>query len=430
ARTVALQAGFERVISFDMGGTSTDVALLDGRLPQTQDSYVGGLPVRLPSIDIHTVGAGGGSLARLDAGGALRVGPQSAGADPGPACYGRGEQPTVTDANVLLGRLRPDAFLGGAMVLDVARAEAALQPLATGLGLHLAETAQGVIRVANAAMERAIRAISVERGSDPRAFVLVAFGGAGPLHAAYLAEALGMRQVLIPRYPGVLSALGMLAADVTRDSVQFLAMPLAALDPAMLTEQVRRMAQQQGYADLRRDAGEGASLVARFTLDLRYRGQSHEINTPLLTFEQPLPDMEQWALPAATLTETTERFHSLHRQYSGHAMPDRPIETVALRLKLVASLPRIVAELTARDAPQTAPASVPTPQPVATVQAALARDDATLHPTAIYEREHLTIGTRISGPAIVVQFDTTTVIPPRWQATSVAQGHLLLKPED
>ncbi len=418
ALSVARQAGFTRIISLDMGGTSTDVALCDGALPQTSASAVGGMPVRLPSIDIHTVGAGGGSLARSDAGGALRVGPQSAGADPGPACYGRGTLPTVTDANLLLGRLRADAFLGGTMALDSERAVAALTPLAEALKLDLAATALGVLRVANAAMERAIRTISVERGKDPRDYVLVAFGGAGPLHAAYLAAALGMRKVLVPRYPGVLSALGMLNADITRDYVQFLSQPLAQVDRDALATHMQQML-AQGRADLRHDAGATAELRAEFALDLRYVGQSHEIRTPLLT--SILAETPNLALDSALLREVAGRFHELHQQLSGHAMRDRPVEIVALRLKMIAPTAEISAPL------EQLPSAPPVPR---IVQATLDPQQAQMHPTALYERSALRPGDAFSGPAIVVQLDTTTIVPPGWHAQVDTFAHLLLSQDD
>ena len=217
ARTVAAVAGLERVISFDAGGTSTDVSLIDGAIPIAPETTIGDVPVRLSVIDIHTVGAGGGSIAHVDTGGGLRVGPDSAGATPGPACYGVGSDVTVTDAHLLLGRLDPGYFLGGRMRLDVNRARHAAASLARQLGLSVEELAEGIIRVANASMLRAIRVVSLERGHDPRRFALVAFGGAGGMHAADLAAELGIRTVLVPRHAGVLSALGMLAADVIRD---------------------------------------------------------------------------------------------------------------------------------------------------------------------------------------------------------------------
>lgn len=428
---VARQVGLARIISFDMGGTSTDVALCDGELPQTNASNVGDMPVRLPSIAIHTVGAGGGSLARLDAGGALRVGPQSAGADPGPACYGRGDQPTVTDANLLLGRLRTESFLGGAMTLDVARAESALTPLANDLGMDVATVALGIVRIANAAMERAIRAISVERGKDPRHYVLVAFGGAGPLHAAYLAAALGMQQVLVPRYPGVLSALGMLMADITRDYVQFLAHPLDSLSPEVLTQHMQRMA-TQGWEDLHHDASDALNIRADFTLDLRYTGQSHEISTPLTTWTQTADHAAVLAVDRALLQAVAERFHALHQQQSGHALPAHPVEVVALRLKMISSIePDPWETIAATDNDRTSiaatsAAETPSSTTPVTIQAALDPQSAEMQPARLYERSSLQCGDTIDGPAIVTQLDATTVIPPGWSAEVVPHGHLLL----
>lgn len=419
ARFVAQQAGFERIISFDMGGTSTDVALCDGRLPQTTESSVGGLPVRFPAIDIHTVGAGGGSLARRDMGGMLRVGPQSAGADPGPACYGKGLLPTVTDANLFLGRLQPDRFLGGTMHLDGARAELSLSALAQQLDLDVRSTALGIVQVANAAMERAIRTISVERGIDPRDFVLVAFGGAGPLHAAYLAESLGIRAVLIPRYPGVLSALGMLTANLTRDYVCALGMPLANLPPDTLYAHMLRLAEQAEVESAQDTSSHEPSLLrAEFTLDLRYVGQSHEINTPLAVWEALLPSLPD-------LATTTSRFHQLHQQYSGHALPDHPVEAVTLRLKCIREQNQTGATLRNNTTVPPRPAEHPL-CPCAHVQAALATDSSDLLDTAIYERELLCSGDHVLGPAIVVQYDTTCSIPPGWQGIVDRYGNLLL----
>ncbi len=416
ARAVAQQAGFERIISFDMGGTSTDVALCDGKLPQTTESSVGGCPVRFPSIAIHTVGAGGGSLARMDAGGALRVGPQSAGAAPGPACYGRGTLPTVTDANLLLGRLRADDFLGGDMVLDRARAEAAIATLAHELALDTAATALGIVQIANAAMERAIRTISVERGIDPRDFTLVGFGGAGPLHAAYLAEALGMARVLLPRYPGVLSALGMLTADITRDYVDALATPLQSLSPTTLLAHMTALA-QQATRDMAHDKGGGTmtapDVQAQFTLDLRYVGQSHEIATPLMVWEAMAP-------AAPDLEPAAQRFHQLHAQQSGHALPHHPIEAVALRLKAV----RVRERMRWEGEDHGAEAVAPTPPVI--VSAALSAETTQPVGTAIYRRETLRPGDTLTAPAIVVQFDSTCVIPPGWSAQVDAHGNLLL----
>jgi N-methylhydantoinase A len=472
ARFVADQAGHARIISFDMGGTSTDVALCDGELPRSSESRVGGLPVRLPSLDIHTVGAGGGSIARVDAGGALRVGPASAGADPGPACYGRGVLPTVTDANLLLGRLQPDAFLGGRMALDMGRAHAALARLAGALGVpdgeprpapgrggHTADgspavgndadhttsrhalcadrsssveqAAQGVVRVANAAMERAIRAISVERGYDPRDFTLVAFGGAGPLHAAYLADALGMRRVLVPRYPGVLSALGMLAADVTYEASRALLAPLDTLDSAALAAQMDELA-AAGLAALAADGEPPEHCRVDFALDLRYAGQAFELSVPLeldgghrTTDERRPGHLEARSplvfRPASDMRATlAARFHALHERRYGHAMPERPIEAVLLRARAVAA--RSAAALaTGADLPPR-----PGPPPATPIRAAL--DEGPAAPALRYQRDDLRPGDRIAGPAVIVQLDATTAVPPGWRAEVDDALNLLLTP--
>src|SRR5207302_3937631 len=273
AGRVARLAGFEDAIAFDMGGTSTDVCLLPGGAAErVGERLVGGLPIRLPTLDLHTVGAGGGSLVRRDAGGAIRVGPESAGADPGPACYGRGGGATVTDANLLLGRL--PAELPGGLVLDSDAAERALHGISP----------EDAIEVVNAEMLRALRVVSVERGHDPRDFALVAFGGAGPLHACALAEELGIEAVLVPEAAGVLSALGLVASDERRDTVRAYLCPLG-------------------------DAGE---LPEEGEADLRYRGQSFELRVPLQ------PD-----LAAA--------FHRAHGERYGYADPEREIELVAVR---------------------------------------------------------------------------------------------------
>lgn len=415
AYTVAQRAGFTRIITFDMGGTSTDVALINGALPLTSESHVGGLPVRLPSLDIHTVGAGGGSIARVDAGGALRVGPQSAGADPGPACYGRGTLPTVTDANLLLGRLQADHFLGGRMTLDVERARAAFMALARDLfGTQNPgdeqRAALGVVRVANALMERAIRAISVERGDDPRDCALVAFGGAGPLHAAHLADALGIRTVLAPRYPGVLSALGMIAADVTRESSRALLITLDMLDLATLAAHIAALA-DEALAALAADGEDPHGCRIECFLDLRYVGQSYELSTPL---------PETWASSPMPLIELAEQFHALHERRYGHAMRERRIEAVTLRVRAVS--PRRTIDI----APEGLPPRTISLTPRAVVQAALTGDTATLEPAPLYERDDLRPDDTIDGPAIIAQFDATTIVPPGWRVVVDADLNLLM----
>ena len=278
---VAALAGFSEIITFDMGGTSTDVSLLPGRIQETPEHVVAGLPLRLPMIDIHTVGAGGGSLARLDDGGALRVGPQSAGAEPGPVCYGRGGvTPTVTDANVALGRLPVQDFLGGRMALDGTAAARAMESLGRAMRSDGRRAALGVIRVANATMERAIRTISVERGFDPRRFTLVAFGGAGPLHACEMAETLDIGAVFVPRYPGILCALGLLVADLTHDLSRTL---LAPLDDGGVERMAKAFAPllNDGVAAMAAHGVPTRRIWLEMTADMRYSGQSFEISVPV-----------------------------------------------------------------------------------------------------------------------------------------------------
>ena len=316
AAYVASAAGFEHSISFDMGGTSTDVALIDGGVTETTDGTIGGHPTKLPMIDIHTVGAGGGSIAWFDSGGALRVGPLSAGADPGPAAYGRGgAEPTVTDANVVLGRLIPEVFLGGGMVLDRDAALTAVAEIAERLGSTVEEAALGIVRVANANMEAAIRVISVERGHDPRLFTLVAFGGAGPLHACELAGALRIPRVLVPSTPGVLSALGMLTADVLKDYVQ--TVMVSSGEASGKVEPVFAELEQRGRDDLRREGIEPERVVIERYLDLRYVGQSYELLVPY----------------DGDLDEVITRFHQAHDRRFGYSDPGERVQVVNVRLK-------------------------------------------------------------------------------------------------
>jgi N-methylhydantoinase A len=390
-----LETNAPRLMTLDMGGTSTDVALCDGAVPRTAEHAMAGLPLRLPAVDIHTVGAGGGSIARVDAGGSLRVGPASAGATPGPACYGKGgTRPTVTDAHLVLGRLHPDHFLGGSTALDPEAARRALETLADPLHTSVEAAARGVLRVANATMERALRRVSVERGHDPREHVLMPFGGAGPLHACALARALGIQRILVPPTPGVLSALGLLMADVVHDAAQSILQPAAALrdDPAPL------IATADALATSLRDAlPDDEALTFDAEIDARYIGQSYELTVPL-----GMP------ITGERVADAAVRFHEAHRQRYGHAMPDEPVEVVTLRLRgtrpgATIDLPR---------APRT--------------EASLKAARLGTHPiwfdaeaptqTPCYDRAALHHGHRFDGPAAIYQYDTTMVIPEGWHA--------------
>jgi len=295
---VARLAGFRRALTFDMGGTSTDVALAGREARLSTEARIDGFPVRVPMLDIHTAGAGGGSIACIDAGGSLRVGPESAGASPGPACYGEGDLPTVTDAHVVLGRIAADQLVGGALRIDPARAERALARLGKPV-----EVAAAVIRVANSNMERAIRAVSVERGEDPRDYPLVAFGGCGGLHACQMAEELGIRTVIVPRMAGALSALGMLLADRTRDY------SVGALGASDFEARFRRL-EKQAAKDMR------GARIARFA-DIRYAGQSYELTIP-------------W----------NNSFHKAHQRVYGYSDPTRPTQIVTLRVRATLAVER------------------------------------------------------------------------------------------
>src|SRR5204863_1155406 len=299
ATAVAAAGGFTRVLGFDMGGTSTDVSLSEGRPRLTTEASVDSFPIRIPVLDIHTVGAGGGSAARIDEGGWLRVGPGPAGADPGPACYGRGDRATVTDAHVVLGRIAEAQFLGGEMRIDVARAEAAVDRIARQISLSRIAAAEGILRVANANMERAIRVVSVERGHDPRDFALVAFGGCGGLHACEIAVELGIRAVVVPQMAGALSALGMLLADRVRD---YSASALGVRDIELRFRELERKAR----ADM------PGCRIER-SADIRYAGQSYELNVPWRDF--------------------VRGFHAEHEKVYGYADPARSVEVVTVRVK-------------------------------------------------------------------------------------------------
>ncbi|MDP2956230.1 MAG: hydantoinase/oxoprolinase family protein, partial [Longimicrobiales bacterium] len=397
-------AGHTDLITLDMGGTSTDVSLFPGRIKETTSSTVEGYPISVPMIEIHTVGAGGGSIARVDAGGALRVGPQSAGADPGPACYGVGDQVTVTDANLVLGRLQAEHFLGGRMKLDASRSQRFLAELAARMGADVERAALGIIRVVNSNMERAVRNISLERGYDPRQFTLLPFGGAGPMHACDLARELGIPRVLVPPYPGILSALGAAIADIVKDYSQTVMLPGKSLRREALDEAFARL-EAQARGELSDESIPTDGLLARRALDVRYVGQSYE-----LTVDFPNGRTD----PASAIARA---FHRAHRQRFGYADPKEPMEVVNLRLKMVA------------------PVAKPAPQPEA-----FAREDARealigrsrvvfqdgAADTPLYLRERLRCGNRIAGPALALQMDSTVVIPPGWSAVADAYRNLIL----
>lgn len=413
ASTLAKLSGFDRIITFDMGGTSSDVALIDGAASTTSEAEVAGLPVRVPILDIHTVGAGGGSLARFDAGGALRVGPESAGADPGPICYGKGERPTVTDANLLLGRLPADKFLGGDFRLDLPRTREITQRWlqAQGSSLSLEEFAAGMVRVVNANMEKAIRVVSIERGYDPRQFALVAFGGAGGIHACELAHALRIPTVIVPAYPGALSALGILMSDVVKDhsrTVLLRSRKLPKDDLARLFTELRESID----VELEREGWQGRIVYER-SCDLRYRGQGFELNL-------------------AYGNDLMERFHQEHKRRYGYDSLDREVEIVTVRLRgRVASaekMPKFKAEGPASLSKTSSKASMSKNGFEPSTAMVLFQGKKTK--AQILPREALREGKRYQGPAIITEYSATTVVPPGFGFVRDKAGNIVIKVAD
>lgn len=395
AGAVAKAAGFERLLTFDMGGTSTDVALIDGEVELSSEGRLGPWPVAVPMLDIHTIGAGGGSIASIDAGGALTVGPESAGAAPGPACYGRGgAAATVTDANVVLGRLPAHAALGGSLALDVDAAATAVSTLAEQLGLDLMTTAHGILDVANEHMAQALRVMSIERGRDPRTLVLCCFGGAGGLHLCDLAEALGMQQAMVPSFAGVLSALGMLVARPERQLVKSVRAELATLQPRDL-QAIRDDLMAAGREELEQEGVNTAELEEETFLELRYRGQAFALTLPYID--------QREAIEAA--------FHHDHRQRYGHAL-GTPVEVVNVRIRLRAAGERLALPELAGGAPD---------RPLKRVEV-FGLGSA----VPVYERNTLRRGQHISGPALVTETTATSLITEGWHAEVDGAGNLLL----
>jgi N-methylhydantoinase A len=436
AFSLAQNAGFDRIITLDMGGTSTDVALCPGRILERDETLVGELPVRGPTVDVVSVGAGGGSIARLDAGGALRVGPESAGAHPGPACYGEGTEPTVTDAHVVLGRIAPKGFLGGRMATHPQLSFEAMARIAKPFGGDAHGAAEAVLRVANVNMERALRIVSLERGYVTRDFTLVAFGGAGPLHACDLAETLRIQRVLIPPHPGVLSALGMAMAPIVKDlsaSVMLMIevergvvgashprsekmsrqsysvsqreeVPTKMDDsPLRVLARKRDELEQRGRKELESDGFGLEGLAVQVFLDMRYAGQSYELAIP-----------SESIVPADFLPA----FHAAHHARFGHSDPSRAVEVVNIRVKLL--LPGIAKRSRKGESGKRMA------KPAAASNQREVWFEGKPEVTSVYDRSDLLPGLRFQGPAVVTQMDSTTAVPPGWQGDVDEMGNLIL----
>ena len=407
---IAAQTGESNTISVDMGGTSFDVCLsYKGEIRRTQDSEIERLPIKVPMVDIHTLGAGGGSIAWIDPGGAMRVGPRSAGADPGPACYAQGGvDATVTDANLLLGRLGPGSLLGGHMQLDVGMARTAIEKfIAEPLGIDVEEAAEGIIRVVNAGMIKGIRVVSVAKGYDPREFTLVTFGGAGPLHGAELAAEMDIPSVLVPIAPGVTSAMGLLMADLRHDLVRTVLLSSVDATSDFLSE-VYADLEKTALGQMHREGVQWKEVSLIRTADVRYLGQGYELEVPVLN--GPLSDVE--------LDTVYSSFHDAHTQAYGYASPESRLELVNLRVTALTKLPQPrleQAELTGEPNPARA---LREPRDVIFYNRPL--------PSAVYSRANLIPGDILDGPAIVEQLDSTTVIWPDQKATIDQYGNILL----
>ncbi len=402
------------LITFDVGGTSADIGLIvNGQFAEAtaRDTWIGGYPVMAPMIDIHSIGAGGGSIAHLDAGEAFRVGPLSAGAEPGPAAYNRGGTlPTVTDANVVLGRLQPGNFLGGEMSLDAGAAREAVSELAESLGMSIEAAADGVLTIINSNMANAIRSRTVQKGHDPREFSLVAFGGAGPLHGVDVARDLGIPEVIIPPYPGITSAAGLLTTDLKYDAIRTEFQVSSNADGVRLTRDFETM--QVGLVDqFKADGLEAGAVTYQRSGDLRYVGQGYELRVPVA--DGPVDD--------ASLANIFKAFENIHTAEYGHVFEDNPIEIVNIRVTGVGQMPKI---------------ELPTQSPGGKLDDALLEEaqcyfrldgEQQIMATPLYERDKLPVDQTFKGPAIVLQKDTTTVIPPGAKATAQAGGNLLIE---
>ena len=407
----ALSAATERqnAITFDMGGTSCDISvILDGEPEAAFESQVEGYPIMAPMVRINYLGAGGGSIAQIIGERSLRVGPESAGADPGPACYGQGgELPTVTDANLILGRLDPRAALAGGIDLDSDLAAAAIKShIADRLDMSVKEAALGIVEIACVKMAYAIREVTIEQGLDPREFTLISFGGAGPMHTPFIASMVGIRQVIVPWSPGTLCGWGMLNTDLRHDVAQVVDYGGRQLDQSELADMFDRL-ESQGRAALIEQGVEAASLTTNRAIDMRYKGQEHTLTIPLA--EGPIND--------DALTELSAQFNQMHERKYAHASPDEPVEFVNIRVEAVGHLdkpglykPRGVSSNGANAASETR-------------NVTFKEGDL---PTAIYQRDHLAPGARIDGPAIVTEVGSTTLAPPAFALTVDEYGNLII----
>ncbi len=401
---IARRSGIQQLISLDMGGTSCDISAIDGGVVVRSDNDVGGMPLRVPSVDVKTIGAGGGSVAWIDNAGVLHVGPQSAGADPGPAAYNLGGMDaTVTDANLVIGRLNPYYFLGGRVELSMKHAKKAMNRLAKEVGMSVEETALGIIKISSFNMMQAIREVTIERGYDPREYVLVPFGGAGPTQAVDIAEALGIHKILVPPYPGITSALGLLCTDLRVDLMQTVLLHEETDSERMLIDTLENLT-AEATANLEAQGAAPESIITEWRIDMRYSGQSHEITISVPFRETNLLEFSR------------ERFESRHESMYGYRIKNRDVEWVTARVVAFSrwsTLPDLVHPTT-------------TPQEPASMRELILPDTSEVD-INIYRREHIAVDQVIEGPAIIEQVDTTTYVGPNWTAKQQRDGTLMMK---
>lgn len=409
AADISQKVGFENVLTFDMGGTSSDVGIIVDAQPQiVEGTTVNGVyPLQTPTVDIHTIGAGGGSIGWKDTGGALKVGPKSAGAHPGPACYGKGgKEPTVTDANLFLGRLAPEHFLGGDLKVYPEKSKEALQKLADELDLDIERVALGILSVADANMVGALRVVSSQRGHDPRDFALIAFGGAGPLHATSLARELGIKNIIIPATPGVLCAHGLLLSDIRHDLTHTEILMIDEANPLVIEENLVQL-EKRGTDRLQEDGIKVQDAILNRSLDLRYKGQEYYLNVPF-----------SGTLTNDTLKKAEADFHKIHKSTYGHSAATEPVEIVNLRVSAIGEIERNMdSELNnptsnQKDAEQSRQVYFEYHEWVA---------------TPVYERDCLELGKEIVGPAIINQMDSTVVVEPNQTFKTDQQGNLIIR---
>jgi N-methylhydantoinase A/oxoprolinase/acetone carboxylase beta subunit len=401
---VAKSAGFDKIVTFDMGGTSSDVSLIDGKIQRTSENKIGEFPMRLPIIDINTVGAGGGSIAYVDKGGSLRVGPKSAGADPGPACYGKGKSPTVTDANLVLGRLSAEHFLGGNMKIFPERSYASVEKLGKIINKSIPETAAGIIKIANSNMSKAIRVISIERGIDVRKFALFSFGGAGGMHAAEIALGLQIPIIIIPKNAGVLSSLGLLLADSTKDYSKSVLKTLDDHPAGIELDKEFNKVERKAISEMQKEGFSKQNIDLNRFLDLRYYGQSFEITVP---YKENYDFLHQ--------------FHKSHERLYSYSHPGRPIEIVNIRLKATGKTERIKLKKKKREKNDSE-------------NAVIKKHKIYYHGkdkvSSVYDRSLLKPGNKISGPALIIDLESTTFIPPDFSVEIDEYLNIIMSPKE